>query len=71
MDARTITLRDTHPETGRARIIETRWISAASYIDGAGAIQLNNHRLKPVGLNYGLKVRIRVALTTRLNRAPL
>lgn len=22
--------------------------------------QLNNHRLKPVGLNYGLKVRIRV-----------
>jgi plasmid replication initiation protein len=38
--ARTITLRDTHPETGRARIIETRWISAASYIDGAGAIQI-------------------------------
>ncbi len=23
--------------------------------------KLNNHRLKPVGLNYGLKVRIRVA----------
>ena len=25
------------------------------------AMKLNNHRLKPVGLNYGLKVRIRVA----------
>ena len=31
---------------------------------------LNNHRLKPVGLNYGLKVRIRVDWTTRLNRVP-
>jgi plasmid replication initiation protein len=38
--ARTMTLRDTHPKTGKARIIETRWISAASYIDGEGAIQI-------------------------------
>jgi plasmid replication initiation protein len=38
--ARSVTLYDTHPESGKPRTIETRWISAASYIDGAGAIQI-------------------------------
>jgi plasmid replication initiation protein len=38
--ARSVTLYDTHPDTGKPRTIETRWISAASYIDGAGAIQI-------------------------------
>ena len=33
-------------------------------------LKLNNHRLKPVGWDYGLKVRIRVASTTRPNRVP-
>ena len=37
---RSVTLYDTHPDTGKPRTIETRWISAASYIDGAGAIQI-------------------------------
>lgn len=33
-------LYDTHPDTGKARVIKSRWLSAASYIDGAGAVQL-------------------------------
>lgn len=33
-------LHDTDPETGLPRVIKTRWLSAASYIDGAGVIQL-------------------------------
>jgi plasmid replication initiation protein len=37
---RSLTLYDTHPDTGKPRVIETRWISATSYIDGAGAIQI-------------------------------
>ena len=32
--------------------------------------KLNNHRLKPEGLSYGLEVRIRVACTTRPMVAP-
>ena len=32
--------------------------------------KLNNHQLKLVGLNYGLEVRIRVDLTTRLRVVP-
>ena len=32
-----------------------------SYTAEFRAEALNNHRLKPEGLNYGLKVRIRVA----------
>ena len=38
---------------------------------GDNELRLNNHRLKPVGLNYGLKVRIRVDLTTRLILVPI
>jgi hypothetical protein len=33
-------LYDIHPETGMPRVIKARWVSAVSYIDGAGAIQL-------------------------------
>ena len=33
-------------------------------------LELNNHQLKLVGLNYGLEVRIRVDLTTRLMEVP-
>ena len=38
--ARSVTIYDTHPQTGKPRVTETRWISTASYIDGAGAIQI-------------------------------
>jgi len=37
---RHVVLRDTHPESGKPRMTEVRWLSAASYIDGAGTIQL-------------------------------
>lgn len=37
---REFTLYDTDPETGNRRVIKGRWISAASYIDGSGTIQL-------------------------------
>jgi hypothetical protein len=33
-------LYDTDPESGKTRTIKARWVSAASYIDGAGTIQL-------------------------------
>jgi plasmid replication initiation protein len=31
---------DKHPESGKPRIIKTRWVSTASYIDGEGMIQI-------------------------------
>ena len=37
---RYVVINDTHPETGKPRITKVRWVSRASYIDGAGAIQL-------------------------------
>ncbi len=37
---RLIIVRDTHPETGLPRVSKVRWISTASYIDGAAVIQL-------------------------------
>ena len=37
---RYVVFHDTHPASGKPRITEARWISAASYIDGAGTIQL-------------------------------
>lgn len=33
-------LYDIHPESGMPRVIKARWVSAISYIDGAGAVQL-------------------------------
>jgi len=33
-------LYDTHPESGMPRVIKARWVSAISYVDGAGAVQL-------------------------------
>lgn len=33
-------LYDTDPESGKPRVIKGRWVSAATYIDGAGSIQL-------------------------------
>ena len=37
---RYVVISDTHPETGKPRITKVRWVSRASYIDGAGAIQI-------------------------------
>lgn len=37
---RSITIHDTDPKTGFPRVTKTRWISEASYIDGAGQIQI-------------------------------
>lgn len=37
---RYLVLYDIHPESGKDRMTELRWISKASYIDGAGAIQI-------------------------------
>lgn len=37
---RFIVARDIHPESGKQRVSMIRWISSASYIDGAGAFQL-------------------------------
>jgi plasmid replication initiation protein len=36
---RSVTVHDTDPSTGKARVRETRWISEKAYIDGAGHIQ--------------------------------
>jgi plasmid replication initiation protein len=43
MDAlydRSVTINDVDPATGHARVTKTRWISTASYIDGAGHVQI-------------------------------
>lgn len=43
MDAlydRSVTINDKDPETGHDRVTKTRWISTASYIDGAGHVQV-------------------------------
>jgi plasmid replication initiation protein len=37
---RYLVMYDIHPESGKDRMTELRWISKASYIDGAGAIQI-------------------------------
>jgi plasmid replication initiation protein len=37
---RSVTYYDTDPETGMERVNKTRWISRASYIDGAGRVQV-------------------------------
>jgi plasmid replication initiation protein len=36
---RHVVIHDTDPETGKPRVTKTRWISQASYVDGAGHIQ--------------------------------
>lgn len=38
--SRSVTIYDTDPATGKARVKETRWISEKAYIDGAGHIQI-------------------------------
>lgn len=43
MDAlyeRSVTVNDKDPATGHTRVTKTRWISTASYIDGAGHVQV-------------------------------
>ncbi len=37
---RYVTIRDIHPESGKPRVTEARWISSSSYINGLGAIQI-------------------------------
>ena len=36
---RHVVIHDTDPETGKPRVTKTRWISQASYVDGAGHVQ--------------------------------
>jgi plasmid replication initiation protein len=38
--SRYVILRDIHPETGKDRVSKVHWVSSASYIDGAGIVQL-------------------------------
>lgn len=38
--SRSVTIHDTDPSTGKARVRETRWISEKAYVDGAGHIQV-------------------------------
>ena len=33
-------LYDTDPDSGKPRVIKTRWVSASSYIDGTGTVQI-------------------------------
>lgn len=43
MDAlydRSVTIHDTDPTSGHARVKKTRWVSEAAYVDGAGNIQV-------------------------------
>jgi plasmid replication initiation protein len=37
---RYVVIPDTHPETGKPRIINTRWVSSVAYIADAGMVQL-------------------------------
>lgn len=37
---REVLINDTDPRTGKPRVTRTRWISEASYVDGAGQIQI-------------------------------
>lgn len=37
---RQVTIHDIHPESGKPRITEARWISSSSYIPGIGAVQI-------------------------------
>lgn len=37
---RSVTIHDSDPATGKARVRETRWISEKAYIDGAGHVQI-------------------------------
>jgi plasmid replication initiation protein len=44
MDAlyeRSVTIHDTDPDSGHARVKKTRWISEAAYVDGAGNVQVS------------------------------
>jgi plasmid replication initiation protein len=44
MDAlyeRSVTIHDTDPSSGHARVKKTRWISEAAYVDGAGNVQVS------------------------------
>lgn len=37
---RSVTITDTHPESGKERVSSIRWLSSKSYVDGAGIVQL-------------------------------
>lgn len=36
---RQVVIHDTHPKTGKPRVVKTRWISDAAYVDGAGIVE--------------------------------
>jgi plasmid replication initiation protein len=37
---RSVRLHDKHPETGEARVMDVRWVSAVGYVDGSGLVQI-------------------------------
>lgn len=37
---RDVRIHDTHPKTGKPRVVNTRWISDKAYIDGAGTVEM-------------------------------
>jgi plasmid replication initiation protein len=37
---RSVRLHDIHPESGKERITDVRWVSSAAYVEGAGLVQL-------------------------------
>lgn len=36
---RQVVIHDTHPKSGKPRVVKTRWISDAAYVDGAGIVE--------------------------------
>lgn len=36
---RQVVIHDVHPKTGKPRVVRTRWISDAAYVDGAGVVE--------------------------------
>ena len=37
---RSVRLHDIHPESGKARVIDVRWVSSVAYVEGAGLVQI-------------------------------
>ena len=38
---RYVVVNDTHPKTGKPRVVRSRWISDAAYVEGAGIVELS------------------------------
>lgn len=37
---RSVRLHDVHPESGKERIVDVRWVSSVAYVEGAGLVQI-------------------------------